>query len=134
MGITTSFHDFDILIDWTDISEALAVVKSMNAKDLPKGDQTLFASTLFNKYQVGNVKFDLFSEWRILNMFNFEYCYREEDVEKFEIENTEIAIVSARVQYVLYSVFSPWYPRRLQQAESVQKYLSDSTNVGVLTL
>lgn len=122
-GITTDFHDFDVLIDYQDISKALGVVKGLYAEDLPKGDQTLFASTLFNKYKIGDVHFDLFSEWRIKNMFNFEYAWRGEDVEEFEIEGISIKMVSAKVQYILYSVFSPWYTRRLNQADAVAEYL-----------
>ncbi|MBQ3408028.1 MAG: hypothetical protein IJH12_02335 [Clostridia bacterium] len=131
-GIATDFHDFDVLIDYQDISKALGVVKELNPQNLPKGDQTLFASTLFNKYKVGSVHFDLFSEWRISNMFDFEYSWREEDNEEFDIEGVTIKMVSARVQYILYSVFSPWYVRRLEQAAAVAEYLQDSSNVGSL--
>lgn len=122
-GITTDFHDFDILIDWQDISKALAIVKKINAVDLTKGDQSLFASTLFNKYKYGNVYFDLFSEWRIKNMFHFTYVWQMDFIDEFDIEGVSIKMVKAKVQLVLYAVFSPWYKRRLDQTIAMAEYI-----------
>lgn len=123
-GITTEFHDFDILIYWEDISKALGVVKAKNAVDLVKGDQSHFASTLFNKYKLGNVYFDLFSEWRIRDPFHFTYVWKEKDVETFEIDGVTIKMVSDKIQYVLYAAFSPWsQKKRLAQANLMAGYL-----------
>ncbi|MBR2704170.1 MAG: hypothetical protein IKE91_01735 [Clostridia bacterium] len=123
-GITTDFHDFDILIYWEDISKALAVVKAKNAVDLVKGDQSHFASTLFNKYKLGSVFFDLFSEWRIRDPFHFTYVWKAEDVETFEIDGVTIKMVSPEMQYVLYAAFSPWsQEKRLKQACMMAEYL-----------
>ena len=123
-GITTEFHDFDILIYWEDISKALKVVKEVNAVDLTKGDQSHFASTLFNKYKLGNVYFDLFSEWRIKDPFHFTYVWTEKDVESFDIDGVTIKIVSDKIQFVLYSAFSPWcQEKRLAQAILMAEFL-----------
>jgi len=123
-GITTDFHDFDILIHWEDISKAIGVVKAKNAVDLTKGDQTHFASTLFNKYQLGNVYFDLFSEWRVKDPFHFTYVWTERDVEKFDIDGITIKMVTDKIQFVLYAAFSPWaQEKRLGQAILIAEYL-----------
>ncbi len=124
-GIVKEFDDFDFLIDWQYISKAIEIVKEFDCQNLPKGDQSIFSSTLFNKYRCGKVKFDLFSEWRISNFFNFEYCYNPDDVEDFLIEDTKINMISAKIQYLLYSAMSPWWPRRRMQAGLVSCYLED---------
>lgn len=125
-GIAKKFHDFDILVDFRDISRALEVVKKMHAMDLTKGDQSKFASTFFNKYQVGNVKFDLFSEWRIKDGgVGVEYCYNEEDVENIMIGEMEIPIISAEIQWMIYATLGLFEDRRKKQAVSIAQYILD---------
>lgn len=123
-GIAKKFHDFDILVDYRDISKALEVVKSMHAIDLTKGDQSKFASTFFNKYQVGRAKFDLFSEWRIKDGgVGVEYCYNEKDVETTVIGNMEIPIISAEIQWIIYATLGHFEDRRKRQAVSIADYI-----------
>ena len=121
-GITLKF--IDILIHWEDISKALAVVKEMHAVDLVKGDQSHFASTLFNKYVLGDVYFDLFAEWRIKDPFHFTYMWTEDYIEAFEIDGVTIYIVAANIQFNLYAAFTPFcQEKRLAQAMMVGEYL-----------
>ena len=102
----------------------MEVVKKLHAMDLTKGDQSKFASTFFNKYQVGNVKFDLFSEWRIKDDgVGVEYCYNEKDVEKTMIGEMEIPIVSAEIQWIIYATLGLFEDRRKKQAVSIANYI-----------
>lgn len=124
-GIKESFNDFDILIDYRYITKAIQIMKELKAIDLPKGDQSMFASTLFNRYQIGNVKIDLFSEWRISAHFTFTYAYSSEDVDVITIEENKIQIVSAETQMVLYSVLTPWQPYREEKVVMLKDYLNE---------
>ena len=103
-GITTDFTGYDILIDYTDITEAIEIVKELHAMDMPKGDLTLDASTLFNKYKIGNIHLNLFSEIRLRTVVEFEYKFHPLYIDKINISYMEIPIISAPIQHTLYSV------------------------------
>ena len=128
-GIVDNFDDFDILISRDSVSSFINVMRELNAEIKPKGDQTCFPSSFFNKYEyVGKLGIDVISEWRIATFDTTYLCeYSPEQVVYVEIDtNVKVPVLPIEAQLLLYGMMVGWQPIRQFKFDLCKEFLEIS--------
>ncbi len=131
-GIVDEFHDFDMIVDISDINKVSKIMNSLNATLVATGGNGFCESDIYMHYQLGRVDVDIIAGFRV-KTFETEYVYQysPKEIEYCKIyEETQIVIplITVEALYVLYCMMEGWQAKRRFKRMLLQEYLKEELN------
>lgn len=131
-GIVDEFHDFDMIVDISDINKVSKIMNSLNATLVATGGNGFCESDIYMHYQLGRVDVDIIANFRV-KTFETEYVYQysPKEIEYCKIyEETQIVIplITVEALYVLYCMMEGWQAKRRFKRMLLQEYLKEELN------
>lgn len=123
-GIVDTFTDYDILIATESCEQFKEVMRMLSATTIPRGDQSCFNSTYFNRFKVEDVGIDVISEWRVVTFGTMYLCELVTDeLDYIEVEKNKIPIIPMEKNFLLYGMMEGWQPQRQFKRRLCEEYL-----------
>ena len=129
-GIVDDFHDFDIIVQLTDIPKVMEIMNTSGAELLETGGNGYCESDKYLHYFFYRCDVDIIAGFRV-NTFGmtFQYNYSESQTELINLDYMQFPLVPVEVQYILYGMMEGWQQHRKFKRRIIEEYLH---NTGIL--
>ena len=123
-GVVDEFHDLDLLVEAKDIGKIITIMEKNGAKLIATGGNGYCESDVYMHFQFGRIDIDIISGFRLITFgTSFLYEFNENELDKIEVDKTEIPLISMEALYILYSMMEGWQPRRRYKRILIEEYL-----------
>ncbi len=123
-GVVDEFHDLDLLVEAKDIGKIITIMEKNGAELIATGGNGYCESDVYMHFQFGRIDIDIISGFRLITFgTSFLYEFNENELDKIEVNKTEIPLISMEALYILYSMMEGWQPRRRYKRILIEEYL-----------
>ncbi len=122
-GLIDDFHDLDLIVDINDIEKIKKIMKERGATLTETGGNGFCESDIYMHYQLGRVDIDIISGFKIVTFgTEYYYPYKVNQVDKVEIMEFKVPLISLEAMYILYYMMEGWQPRRKFKRMLIEEY------------